>query len=138
MLENKFVDLGTFNRLDPGKRAIRLIVGMALIAYFIWQLQKFGLLAATEFPLILGKWIGVAILFYFFGDVFNIGFNRRWGRWPQYAFLILLGVAVVSDFALYETFWGPPAGWLVFLMQQFTALMIGIGYLLSAALAAPG
>ncbi len=138
MLENKYVELGTFNRLNPGKRAIRLIFGMALIAYFIWQLPKYDVLTTTEFPLIPGKWIGVAILFYFFGDVFNLGFNRRWGRWPQYTFLVLLGLAVIVDFMLYGTIWGPPAGWLIFLMQQFTAVLIGIGFILSAALAAPG
>lgn len=138
MLENKFVELGTFNRLNPGKRAIRLIFGMAFIAYFIWQLPKYDVLTTTEFPLIPGKWIGVVILFYFFGDVFNLGFNRRWGRWPQYTFLVLLGLAVIVNFMLYGTIWGPPAGWLIFLMQQFTAVLIGIGFILSAALAAPG
>ena len=138
MLENKFENLGTFNRLNPGKRVIRLIFGMALIAYVIWQLPKFGVLTTTEFPLIPAKWIGVAILFYFFGDVFNIGFNRRWGRWPQYIFLVLIGVAICTDFILYGGFWGPPAGWLIYGMQEFTAAMIGIGFLASAALASPG
>ena len=138
MLENSFVELGTFKRLKPVKRAMRLIFGMALIAYFIWQLPKYDVLTTTEFPLIPGKWIGVAILFYFFGDVFNLGLNRRWGRWPQYAFLILLGAAIGSDWLFFGTFWGPPAGWLIFLLQQFTALMIGIGFIFSAALAAPG
>lgn len=102
----------------------------------LWNFKD--VLITTEFPLIPGKWIGVAILFYFFGDVFNLGFNRRWGRWPQYIFLVLLGLAVIVDFMLYGKFWGPPAGWLIFLLQQFTALVIGVGFLLSAALAAPG
>lgn len=139
MLENNFVELGTFNRLKPGKRALRLIIGMALIAYFMWQLTVYDTLLTKDILLVpWGKWIGAAILFYWFSDVFNTGFNRRWGRWPQTIFLVLLGSAVIGDFMLYGTIWGPPAGWLVYLMQQFTAFMIGIGFILSAALATPG
>ena len=139
MLENEFVEKGTFTRLNPGKRAIRLILGVAFMAYFVWQLTVYDVLLTTNFLLIpWGKWIGVVILFYFFSDVFNIGFNRRWGRRPHYAFLILLGAALGSDWFLFGTFWGPPAGWMVYLMQQFTAGTIGVAHLLAAAMATPG
>lgn len=138
MLENNFVELGTFERLKPGKRVVRLIIGVALIAYFVWQLPGHGVLTTTEFPLAAGKWIGVGILFYYFSDVFNIGFNRRWGRGPQYGFLILLGAALVADWFLFGAVWGPPAGWLVYLMQEFTAGTIGLAHIISAVLAAPG
>ena len=83
MLKNTFVERGTFAGLSPSKRIIRGVFGGALIAYFIWQLPKYGMLVNTDFPVVPGKWIGMAILFYFFADVFNIGFNRRWGRWPH-------------------------------------------------------
>lgn len=36
-------------------------------------------------------------------------------------------VAVWFDFVFYESLWGPPAGWLFFLMQQFIAPMIRDG-----------
>ncbi len=138
MLKNTFVERGTFARLSPSKRIIRGVFGGALIAYFIWQLPKYGILVNTDFPVIPGKWIGMAILFYFFADVFNIGFNRRWGRWPHYIFLILVGAAILFDLYQYGGLWGPPAGWLLFSMQQFTAGMIGLGFILSAILASPG
>lgn len=139
MLENKFVELGTFNRLNPGKRALRLIFSMAMIAYFVWQFTAYDTLLTTSFLLIpWGQWIGVAILFYFFSDVFNLGFNRRWGRRPQAIFLVLLALAVIADFMFYGSVWGPPAGWLVYIMQQFTAVMIGTGFILSAVSASPG
>ena len=139
MLENNFVEKGTFTRLTTEKRAIRLTFGVAFMAYFVWQLPGYDVLLTRDFLLIpWGKWIGVVILFYFFSDVFNIGFNRRWGRWPQYAFLLLLGAAVASDWFLFGSLWVPPEGGLVYLMQQFTALSIGIGFLSSAFLASPG
>ncbi len=139
MLDFDFVEKGTFARLTPKQRIVRFCIGGLLIAYFVWQLTVYETLLTTDFLLIpWGKWIGVAILFYWFSDVFNIGFDRRWGRRPHYAFLILLGAAIVSDWFLFGTFWGPPAGWLVYLMQQFTAVSIGIGFLFSAFLATPG
>ena len=66
MLKNTFVERGTFARLSPSKRIIRGVFGGALIAYFIWQLPKYGMLVNTDFPVVPGKWIGMAILFYFF------------------------------------------------------------------------
>ena len=139
MLGNEFVEKGTFTRLPPGKRAIRVILGVALIAYFVWQITVYDVLLTTDFLQIpWSKWIGILILFYFFGDVLNIGFNRRLGRWPHYAFLVLLVGAIASNGFLYGAFWGPPAGWLVYLMQQITAVSIGISFLFSAALAVPG
>ena len=139
MLDLNCVEKGTLAQLSPQKRFLRFGFGAALLAYFVWQLTVHETLLTTDILLIpWGTWIGVAIFFYWFSDVFNIGFNRRWGRWPHYAFLILLAAAIVSDWMLFGTFWGPPAGWLVYLMQQFTAAMIGIGFILSAALAVPG
>ena len=139
MLDFNFVEKGTFAKLTPQQRILRFLFGAALIAYFVWQLTLYETLLTTDFLLIpWGKWIGVAILFYFFSDVLNIGFNLRWGRWPQYVFLILVGVAILFDLFRYGTFWGPPAGWLVYLMQQFTAGMIGVAHIISAVLATPG
>ena len=48
MLENKYVEMGTFSRLNSGKRAMRLVLGVALIAYFIWQLTVYDTLLSTE------------------------------------------------------------------------------------------
>ncbi len=138
MLEFDFVEKGTFAKLNAQKRIIRFLIGIALIAYFIWQLSDPARLIGVEFPLSIGNWIGVAILFYFFSDVFNIGFDRRWGRWPQYVFLGLVGAAIVGDLIGYGTFWGPPAGWLVLLMKEVTAGTIGLAHILSGALATPG
>ena len=139
MLDFEFVEKGTFSRLNPQKRIIRFGIGAALIAYFVWQLTVYETLLTTDFLLIpWTKWIGIAIFFYFFSDVFNIGFNRRWGRWPQYGFLILLGAAIGFTLLRLGTFWGPAAGWPVFLMQQFTAAMLGVAHIISAILATPG
>ena len=138
VLDYDFQAIGTFKRLSGKQRLVRAAIGLALLAYFLWQLPKVGVLVGSEFPLNPGKWIGIAILFYFFSDVFNIGFNRRWGRWPQYGFLILLGAAIGFNLLRYGTFWGPAAGWPVYLMQEFTAGTIGLAHLLSAATAAPG
>ena len=139
MLEFDFVEKGTFARLNPQKRIVRFCIGAALIAYLVWQLTVYETLLTTDFLLIpWGKWIGVAILFYFFSDVFNIGLNRRWGRWPQYAFLILVGAAIGFNLVRTGTFWGPAAGWPVYLMQQITAGMLGVGFIISSVLAIPG
>ena len=139
MLDFYFVEKGPFAKLTPQKRILRFLIGGLLIAYFVWQLTVYETLLTTDFLLIpWGKWIGVAILFYFFSDVFNIGFNRRWGRWPQYSFLILVAAAIGFNLLRTGTFWGPAAGWPVYLMQQITAGMLGVGFIISSVLAIPG
>ena len=77
-------------------------------------------------------------MFYFLNDVFNIGFNRRWGRWPQYSFVLLVAGAILIDFAQYGGFWGPPVGWLIHLMMVGVGGIIALSFLLSAILASPG
>jgi hypothetical protein len=138
MLEYQFVERGTLPAPTPQKRVVRLLCGAALLAYVIWQAPQYGLFTGTGLPLLPGSWIAIAILFYFFGDIFNIGLNRRWGRWPQGALLALLAGAVLMDLFLYGTFWGPPAGWLIHGFQLFSAFVLAVAFLVSAFTAAPG
>ncbi|MCZ6557973.1 MAG: hypothetical protein O7A69_09375 [SAR324 cluster bacterium] len=139
VLEYQFVEKGTIARLNPQKRILRLVIGGVLVAYYVWQFTVYEIFLKTDFLLIpWGIWFGVIIPFYFLSDVVNIEFNRRWGRWPQYGFLILLGVAILFDWIWYRTYWGPPAGWLVSLMSQITGVTIAIAHVISAVLATPG
>ena len=137
MSGNDFVEAGTYSRPGPIGRTVRIILGIALIALFIFDLTAYKLLTRMEFP-ISTIWIGVVFFFYLFSDIFNIGFDRRWGRWPQYIFITLVAAAILIDIIQYGSFWGPPVGWLIYLMFQFATGFTGVAFILSAILANPG
>ena len=137
MPEHRFVAIGTLSKAGPMGRIVRMVIGLAMAAWVIWKLRTHEVLTGMEFPA-SGIWIGVLIMFYFLSDVFNIGFNRRWGRWPQYSFVLLVAGAILIDFAQYGGFWGPPVGWLIHLMMVGVGGIIALSFLLSAILASPG
>ena len=124
---------------QPGRmgRGVRVLGGIAMLAWFASNLRDYEFLTGNEFP-VNGTWIGVVIMFYFFGDLFKIGFNRSWGKWPQVVFLFLLAAGVVFNYVDHGGFWGAPTGWLVYLMYMTVAAFIGVSFILGAILVTPG
>jgi hypothetical protein len=95
-------------------------------------------IVSEDVPTGLFLWFGVAFSFFFFDQIFNVGFTRTWGRWPQ-AILVLLAVgAVVLDLSIYGSFWAPPLGLLVFLLLAYVTGHLGLSFILAGILAAPG
>ena len=85
-----------------------------------------------------GYLAGVAIAFWVLPDVVNIGFNRQWKNRSQQIVIALAAVALVVDFLVYGSWWGPPLGWVVLGMSVLTHLYLGSSHILAGLIATPG
>ena len=108
-----------------------------MLVWFAANLQDYAWLTSHEFP-VNGAWIGIGIMFYFFSDLFNIGFNRSWGRWPHYIFVLLLVIGIGVNYVHHGGFWGAATGWLVYVMYMTVTVAIGLSFMGAAVLATPG
>ena len=109
-----------------------------MLYFFIVTLTNFGNyigLAVPKHPLI---WLGVASSFYFLAYVVNVGFTITWGRRLQLILVAAAMAAVVLDFFIYRSFWGPPLGLLVFVLLAYVTGHLGVSFILAGILATPG
>ena len=132
-----FVEPGTIPKPLPIGRAGRLIFGVGALFYFALLMIHRDALLGTHVPE-LGWWVGVFFAFYYLPDLVVVGFSRPWGRWPQAAGLLIALVLLVADFMAYGTGWAPPLGWGVFIFTAFYFGLIGVAFIVAAALAVPG
>jgi len=127
------------NLVQPGKigKIVRIVIGFAMAAWVIRVLTSYEIMTSMVFP-ISGIWIGIAFMLYYLSDLFNIGFNRRWQRWPQIGFLVVVAIGIVISFLQNGSFWGPTVGWPIFIMTIVVAGFIAISFLLATFFATPG
>ena len=137
MAGNSGVTGGSLSRPGLIGRIVRLLAGIAMLVWFASNLKDYAFLTSNEFP-VNGTWVGIGIMFYFFSDLFNIGFNRSWGRWPQYVFVLLLVIGIGVNYVHHGGFWGPATGWLVYLMYMTVDAAIGLSFIVGAVVATPG
>ena len=132
-----FVEAGTIPKPLPIGRAGRLVFGAGSLFLFVWLIIHRGDLVGFNVPE-LSWWFAVGVAFYYFPDVVVVGFSRQWGRWPQAAALLVAFALLLADVAQYATGWAPPLGWGVFLFTAIFFGLIGISFVLAAALSVPG
>ena len=130
-----FVEAGTMAKPLPIGRAARLIAGVGALFYFVWNISRYTDLVGSSVP---GYWVGVGFAFWFFSDLWVVGFSRNWGRWPQLAVFPFALALVISDLVAYGSAWGPPLAWGVFIFTEFFFGLIGVSFVLAAVLAVPG
>ena len=132
-----FVEPGTIPKPLPIGRAGRLMFGVGSLFFFAWLVIQRDALVGSSVPE-LGWWVGVFFALYYLPDLFVVGLSRPWGRWPQAAGLLIALALLVADFAAYDTGWAPPLGWGVFVFLAFFFGLLGVAFIVAAALAVPG
>ena len=138
MLENRFVSAGTLARPGFRGRVLRVLVGIGVFFLFYLSVDNYDFLIGYEFPTLIEIWVGALITFYYLSDVFNIGLNRRWGRWPQYIFCLVIIGGVFYHLFSSGSYWGPLAGWLIYLLVVGVSGFAVLAFFLAAILATPG
>ncbi|MEE9249396.1 MAG: hypothetical protein V3U79_11985 [Dehalococcoidia bacterium] len=132
-----FVDAGSIPRPLILGRTLRLAFGGGALFYFIWNIIAFDDRVGSDIPAV-GYWVGVGFAFYYLSDLVDITFGRAWGRWPHVAVLPIALALVIADLVAYESGWGPPLSWGLFIMVEFFFVTLGISFLLAGALGVPG
>ncbi len=132
-----FVAPGTLPKPLSIGRAGRFIFGVGALFYFAWVvIERESVIGSSDIN--VGWLVGVVFAFYYLPDLFVVGLSRPWGRRPQVAVVLITIVLLAVDFAAYGAGWAPPLSWGVFILSSFFFGLIGIAFLVAAALAVPG
>ncbi len=132
-----FAEAGTLQKPLIIGRLARLILAGGAGYFFALIVTDYADLVGSSVPTST-YWIGVAIAFWYFSDLVVVGLSREWGRWPQVAVFPFALALVIADIVAYESAWGPPLGWGVFIFTAVFFGFIAISFLLSALFRNPG
>ena len=138
---------GTLHRPGIIGRIVRLLLA-ALCLYALWDVLGEGgdFLDSTSISrardsgvtINVGALVPIAIAFWLFPYVVNIGFSKGWRRRPQVAVIVLLLVAIAVSGATSGDLLGPPVAWVLFVWLVYVFGHLGVSFALSAVLATPG
>ena len=137
-LESRFESPGTLRKPGPIGRGIRLLVGIWALYALLTFLAGAERFLSTEAPTHSSFWLAVAIAFYAFPYVVNIGFTRSWGRKPQYMILVATALAAGWSLVQYGSLWAPPLGALLLVWLLYVFGHLGVSLVLASAIATPG
>ena len=126
--------------LRPGiiGRTARLLFA-ALCLYAFWSVLKHGDAFLVSTPTALTKAVvAIAVAFWLFPYVVNIGFSKSWRRRPQVAIVLLLLAAAAASWVSYGNIFGPPVGLVMFVWLIYVFGHLGVSFTLASVLATPG
>ena len=122
-------------------RTLRIVVGAAFLYFFVQLIRQAPqiLAARSGWNIPRGNWwLGAILCILALPMVFNTGFGRRWGRWPQVVYLLLLCGAALWDWLAYRSLWAPPLGSVVLLLFLYVFAHVGLSFLVAGVAATPG
>ena len=129
---------GTLRRPGVIGRIVRLLLA-ALCLFALQGVLRQGDAFLVSTPTTLKQFVfAIAVAFWLFPYVVNIGFSRGWRRRPQGAIVLVLLAAAAASWVFYDNILGPPVGlvmsvWLIYVFGH-----LGVSFALSSALATPG
>ncbi len=134
-----FQKSGTLKGPGPIGRIIRLLFGLGCLFFIIMIMIKgTAVLVGFSLPRHPGWWVGIAVGFYVFSYIINIGYTRTWGRWPQLIIGLVIIIIVAFNLIRWESFWGPSLGWFILFWLAYVYGHFGISFILAGVLATPG
>ncbi len=119
-------------------RAGKLLVGAVQLYFVYFLLSGTELLGSAQAPDGAGLWIGAALAFSLLPWTLNLGFNRKWGKWPLAAVGTLAVLAAAFDSVAYGHPWGLPLALLVFVVSAYVHVHMGVSHVLAGIVATPG
>jgi hypothetical protein len=134
--ETQYVTPGTLAKPGPIGRLVRLAFGLGALWAVVQVILNWSGLLTESIP--VGWILLVALAFYVFPYVVNLGWGRSWGRRPQVGIAIVLGVAFAGNLGVSGNVWGPVPGIILGAWLVYTFGHLGISFLLSTVIATPG
>ncbi len=141
-MRTKFEKPGTFPKLGPIGRIVRVLIGVAIVWMvfppFLRHWEGFTRLReGWERP--GGTWyIGVLVVLYVLPTLVDRLFTLNWGWRSQAAWGALAALLVGFDLAYYEALWAPPLAWFLMVTIVFVLGTIGLSFVVQAVAATPG
>ena len=131
--------------VQPGTLARPKLIGR-IVRFALGILCCYGALSYGEIPRAfvrsdfppLQLFLGPALALWLLPPVVNLGWGVNWKNRPRLFVLLLCGVAIAADIAVYGSFWGPPLGGVLYAATVYTLGHLGISFLLAALLSTPG
>ncbi|MEE8201546.1 MAG: hypothetical protein V3R29_10305 [Candidatus Acidoferrales bacterium] len=141
-MKTKFEQPGTFPRLGPIGRTVRVLAGAALLYFLVYSLLtrwQGWVETRAGWGLPGGTWfIGVALALYLLPVTVDRLLTVNWGWRSQAVWgTLLLGLAAF-DFFYYQSLWAPPLGGFLLLSIVGVFGVIGLSFLVQAVAATPG
>lgn len=138
-IETHFEEPGSLPRPRIVGRLVRLLLGLWLLwALYTVLAVGWEVLVDTTPPSRPDWWLFIAIAFWITPAIVNIGFAKNWKRRPQWVILLLVGLAIAVDLAVYSSWWAPPLGAFVWLWLIYFSAHLGFSFVLSAIISTPG
>jgi len=120
---------------------VRIVVGVGFLYFFVGLIRQAPqiLAARSGWNIPRGSWwVGAILCILALPMLVNIGFGRRWGRWPQVVYVLLLCAAALVDWLAYASLWAPPLGSVVLLLFLYVFAHAGLSFLVAGVAATPG
>ena len=133
-----YVETGTLPKPGYIGRAFRLLLGVYLL-YAVYQIS-----AASPAELInalpenIGLWIAIAIAFWVFPEVVNIGWSLKRGNAPRVVIVVFAVIAAIWGFVQFGSFVAPPLSVLLFVWLIYTFVHLGIAFVIASVISTPG
>ncbi len=120
-----------------GRTARLLFAAVCLYTFWFVLINGDAFLGSTPAALTQAV-VAIAVAFWLFPYVLNIGFTKDWRRKPQVATVLLLLAASAASWISYGGILGPPLGLVVFVWLIYVFGHLGVSFALASMLATPG
>lgn len=141
-MKTRFEGPGTFRRLGPVGRTVRVVFGALILYFLVYSLLKQGrgwVETREGWELPGGPWyIGVLLAAYLLPTTIDRLFTVNWGWRSQAAWAALAMGLAVFDLAYYGSLWAGPLGGFLLLTIVFVFGVIGVSFLVQSVAATPG
>lgn len=141
-MKTKFEQPGTFPRLGPIGRTVRVLAGTAILYFLVYSLLfrwRGWVETRPGWELPRGTWfIGVALALYLLPVTIDRLFTVTWGWRSQAVWGALVVGLAALDLFYYRSLWAAPLGGFLLLTIVSVLGVIGLSFLVQAVAATPG
>ncbi len=129
---------GTLPRPGIIGRTVRLLFAALCHFALLRVLEQRGDFLVSTSTALAQFVVAIAVAFWVFPHVVNIGFSKGWRRRPQAEIVLLLLVAAAASWVFYGGILGPPLGLVMFVWLIYVFGHLGVSFALATVLATPG
>ena len=133
-----FVPPGTFPRPRLMGRMVRILVGLALLYFWVQALRALPFVLQNNIPRGVLFWTGGGLALYALPGFVDPAYGRPWGRSIQRSVLAVMVLAAAGDLLASGSLPGPWLARVMDVLLLYVTGHAGLAFLLAGLLAVPG